>query len=306
VPRRLARPGALPVEQLPELIRTFADLPYAPFTEAARQYHLRTYVAWCAERQRPPWPPTLSGLMQYAADRAPGHSYFTVREHVRIVSMVERRRSGIDLYARIEMQQLLDGIRRDSPPRPVLPLRPAQVHELLAYRPATGTQRLVRSALLLSYAAGLSLSEHNRIRCEMIVFERQGATISDLGPDRPLVFIGAARDIDRCPVRALRQLVGERTSGPLYTSVRSRGKEKGWTYWGLGAEMGRYGRTANVAPLSNDRIRLAGLIEQARHIDLVRLAHFHGYRSVNTLAALLGRYIEVNAGTRFPRRRRGA
>jgi hypothetical protein len=50
-----------------------------------------------------------------------------------------------------------------------------------------------------------------------------------------------------------------------------------------------------VTPLSNDRIRVAGLLEQIQHIDIVRLAHFHGYRHVEPLANLLGRYVAVTS-----------
>ena len=34
-------------------------------------------------------------------------------------------------------------------------------------------------------------------------------------------------------------------------------------------------QTFKSIELSNDRVGLAGMIEQPRHIDVVRLAHFH-------------------------------
>jgi hypothetical protein len=238
-------------------------------------------------------------MMEFSADRAKNCSYYTVRESVRIVSSVERRGSGVDLFARPELQLLLEGILRERPPCPVLPLRPAQVEKLFAYRPRTKAQCRVRVALLLSYAAGLGLSEHVGMRCEMVEFTPHGATVSEVAPDRPLLFIGMARDQARCPVRALRELIGERERGPLYTSPRSRGKEKGLTYDGLGCEIRRFGTWAGVVPLSNERVRFAGIIEQARHIDIVRLAHYHGYRSAGALAAHLGRYIDVSSGARY-------
>jgi hypothetical protein len=102
----------------------------------------------------------------------------------------------------------------------------------------------------------------------------------------------------------LRATVDGRTEGWVYTTVRSPRRDKQFSYDGLGHELARYGRAAGVTPLSNDRIRIAGLIEQARNIDMVRLAHFHGYRSVTGLAALLGRYVEVNAAIQWRAARR--
>ncbi len=302
--RVVCRPGTLPVAQLPDDARAFAELPYAPFTEEARQFHLRAYERWCAGRARVPWPTSLQTLLEFAADRAPGRSYYTIREHVRVVSMVERARSGIDLYAHCAMRKALEGIKRDCPPRPVAPLRPSQISLLFAYRPKTAAHQVIRTMALLSYAAGFTLSEHHKFRCEMVTLTDEGATIEGLGDDRPLFHIGPAQDAERCPVRALRATIGRRSDGYVYTTVRSRRLDKHFSYDGLGQELARYGRAAGVTPLSNDRIRIAGLVEQARNIDIVRLAHFHGYRSVNTLAGLLGRYIEVNAALRWSTARR--
>ncbi len=304
MPRVPSRPGSLPVSKLPDDARAFAELPYAPFTEEARQYHLRAYERWCTGRARAPWPTDLETLLEFAADRAPGRSYYTIREHVRIVSMVERKRTGVDLYAHCAMRKALEGIKRECPPRPVQPLRPSQVDRLFAYRPRTNSHELIRTMALLSYAAGFTLLEHHRFRCEMIGFVGEAATIEGLGADRPLFHIGPAQEPERCPVRALRGTVAGRSEGWVYTTARSRRVDKHFSYDGLGQELGRFGAAAKVSPLSNDRIRIAGLIEQARNIDVVRLAHFHGYRSVNGLAALLGRYIEVNAAIRWSAARR--
>lgn len=300
---RPSRAGSLPVAQLPNEARAFAELPYADFTEASRLYHLRTYERWCARHEIAPWPPTLTVLLEFAAERAQTCAYYTVRAHVRIVSMEERKRSGVDYYAYPELQRALDGIRRRRPPRPVPPLRPAQVEQLFAYRPTTAAQRRARAMLLLSYAAGFSLLEHVRLRCEMVEFAEDGVTIRELGADRPRIFIGKGQDLERCPVRALRELVGARTAGFIY-SPRSRSHDRHYHYDGAHHLIATYGRAAGIAPLSNDRVRLAGLVEQARHIDIVRLAHFHGYRTPATLATLLGRYVEIGAGAKWAFRKR--
>jgi hypothetical protein len=282
------------VAALPDAARFYATFPYSPVTEHARLYHLGTYERWCRDRAEEPWPPTLERLLRYAADRAQTKAFFTVREHVRIVSMVERKRTGTDHYAHPTMQLLLEGLKRERPPAPVQPLRPAQVDKLLSFRPCRVAQHRNRAMVLLSYAAGFSLTEHARLRCEMISFERDGAVISELGEDRPYFFIGPATNPDRCPVEALRRLVGEHTTGPVYRSSRCRTVDKRLQYQALAGEFAHFGRVAGVTPLSNDRIRLAGLLEQNQHIDIVRLAHFHGYRHVEPLADLLGRYVSVS------------
>jgi len=290
----VSRAGSLPVARLPVPARSFAELPYSTVTETSRQYHLRTYERWCGERGEEPWPPTLERLLRYAADRAQTKAFYTVREHVRIVSMVARKRTGQDLYAHPTLQSLLEGVKRERPPAPVRALRPSQVDKLLSYRPCTASQHRDRGIVLLSYAAGFTLSDHDALRCEMVGFGEDGATISELSADRPHFVIGRAKDPDRCPVEALRALIGERTSGPVYISSRCRARDKRLSYLGVAGEIAHYGRAAGVTPLSNDRIRLSGMLEQVQHVDIVRLAHFHGYRYVEPLAQLLGRYVAVD------------
>ena len=288
-----SRPNTLPVAALPDAARAFAELPYGPCTEASRQYHLRTYEAWCAQHGEEPWPPTLERLLRFGADRATTKAFYTVREHIRIVSMVERKRTGTNLYGHPSIQLLLRGLKRERPPAPVRPLRPSQMRALLAYEPPFPSQRQVRVMILLSYAAGFTLREHSRFRCEMITFTEHGAIIEGLDVDRPQFFIGRATDLEQCPVAALELLVAGRTSGPVYRSKRYESPDRAIRYDSMAWQMIRYGKTAGVEPLSADRVRLAGLLEQVQHIDVVRLAHFHGYRHVEPLAALLGRYVAV-------------
>ena len=290
----VSRANSLAVEQLPIAARAFAELPYSAVTEVSRQYHVRIYERWCRERAEQPWPPTLERLLRYAADRAQSKAFYTVREHVRIVSMIERKRTGQDLYAHPMVQTLLEGIKRERPPAPVRPLRPSQIEKLLSFRPRHVSQRRNRAIVLLSYTAGFTLNDHVGFRCEMVSFGDEGATVSELSEDRPHFVIGPAADPDRCPVVALRALLGERTSGPVYVSSRCRRRDKGLPYLAIAGEIKYFGRAAGVTPLSNDRIRLAGLLEQIQHIDIVRLAHFHGYRHVEPLAQLLGRYVAVS------------
>jgi hypothetical protein len=291
----VSRGGSLPVEQLPSVARTFSDLPYSAVTEISRKYHLQTYERWCRERGEKPWPPTLSRLMRYAADRAQTKAFFTVREHVRIVSMVERRRTGSDLYAHPTMQTLLEGIKRERPPAPVRPLRPSQVETLFSFQPCRAAQHRNRAIVLLSYSAGFTLGDHATLRCEMVSFAEEGAIVSGLSDDRPYFVIGRASDPQRCPVEALRTLIGERAEGFVYISSRCRAKDRHLPYSAIGGEIAGFGRAAGVRPLSNDRLRLAGMLEQIQHVDIVRLAHFHGYRQIEPLAQLLGRYVPTSA-----------
>jgi hypothetical protein len=288
-----SRANTLAVAELPQPARAFAELPYGPCTELSRQYHLRTYEAWCAQHGEEPWPPTLERLLRFGADRATTKAYYTVREHIRNVSLVERKRTGTNLYGHPSIQMLLRGLKRERPPAPVRPLRPSQIHALLAYEPRYPSQRQVRVMILLSYAAGFTLRQHSNFRCEMITFNEQGAFIDDLDVDRPHFFIGRAKDLKQCPVAALELLVGGRTSGPVYRSKRYESADRAIRYDSMACQIINYGKTAGVHPISADRVRLAGLLEQVQHIDVVRLAHFHGYRHVEPLADLLGRYVAV-------------
>lgn len=298
---RLARAGAIPVSELPGPARTFAEIPYSTVTESSRQYHLRTYERWCRERREEPWPPTLERLLRYGAESARAKSYFTVREHLRIISMVERRRSGIDLYAHPTLQTLLQGVERERPPAPVLPLRSFQVERLFNYRPRTQAQHRMRAVCLLSYAAGFRVGNHVALNCDMVSFQTTGAIVSGLSDDRPVIFIGRAQNIDRCPVDALERLICGRSRGPVYLTHRNRVPDGRLSYNAVAVGSAIFGRAASVTPLSIDRIRLAGLLEQIQHIDIVRLAHFHGYRQAHQLANLLGRYV---AAGQFRKRRR--
>jgi hypothetical protein len=289
----VSRADSLPVAGLPSVARAFAELPYSPVTQVSWNYHLRTYERWCRDRKETPWPPTLERLLRFAADRAQTKAFFTVRNDVRIVSMVERKRSGLDLYAHPLLKTLLEGIKRERPPAPVRPLRPSQVEKLLSFRPERATQHRNRTIVLLSYAAGFGLNDHAALRCEMVSFGEEGATISGLSEERPYFMIGRATEPARCPVEALRALIGERTSGLVYPSRRRRA-DPGLRYEPIAQAIQLFGVATGVTPLSNDRIRLAGLLEQVQHIDIVRLAHFHGYRHVEPLAQLLGRYVPTS------------
>jgi len=297
------RPGTLPVSDLPAAARVYAELPYSPVTEVTRQYHLRVYERWCAAVGEAPWPPTLEGLMRFAAERAQTKAYFTVREHVRTVSMVERKRSGVDLYAAPAMQQLLEGVKRDHRPRPVQPLRRSQLDALFDFRPQRSAQRVGRGIALLAYCCGFTIGEHVRLRVEMVRFAGEGAWIEELGDDRPLFYVGPARNPDRCPVRALSELIGTREVGPVFRGARCRSADGSFRYMGVERNLRCLGRAAGVTPLSNDRLRLAGMIEQSRNIDIVRLAHFHGYRGIEGFADLLGRHVPTSVAVW--KRRRG-
>jgi integrase len=297
----VSRGGTLAVAQLPDAARSYAELPYSAVTEMSRQYHLRTYERWCAEHRIAPWPPTLQTLMVYAAERAQTKAFFTVREHLRNVCLVERKRSGTDLFASPALHDLLDGIKRDRPPAPVLPLRAAQIEALFSYCPTTKAMRNIRCILLLSYTAGFTLNEHAELSCNMLTFKDDGVWIKGLDR-RPAFFVGSAKDPARCPVVALRALTSGRMVGPVYHSSRARSVHKGLKYRGIAHMIGRYGRLAGVKPLSNDRVRLAGMIEQSRGIDVVRLAHFHGYRHVLSVARRLG--CHSSSGDRYRRQAR--
>lgn len=143
------------------------------------------------------------------------------------------------------------------------------------------------------HLANAGLLEHSRFRCEMITFTEHGAIIDDLNVDRPHFFIGRAKDVQQCPVAALELIVAGRTSGPVYRSKRFESPDRAIRYDSMACLIIDYGKTAGVQPVSADRVRLAGLLEQVQHIDIVRLAHFHGYRHVEPLADLLGRYVPV-------------
>lgn len=288
---RNLRTPSVPLGALPPEARHFAEFPYSPVTEKSRRYHLRVYADWCTENALDPWPATLPRLMRFAAERAPLVAYFTVREHVRIVSMMERKRGGPDFYAHPTMQTLLRGIKRDRPPEPVSPVRPSQLKKLLAYRPTTAAQQRTRVMILLSYAAGFRLGDHTRFRCEMVDFADNGAWIRGLSEERPLFYIGPSDEPENCPVRALRGLMRDRTAGPMYHCGRSRGPAGNATYCGTGEAFRDYGNVAGVTPLSIERIRVAGLIEQSKKIDLVRLGHFHGQHCIEDLARSLDRYV---------------
>jgi len=281
--------ATLAISDLPPNARAFANLPYSAVTEVARQYHLRSYETWCERRDIPPWPPTLTTLLMHAADCAQAAAFFTVKERIRVVSMVERKRSGVDLYLHSTMQKLLEGIRRENPSAPVSPLRRDQVDKLFSYVPATTAQRNMRCLLLLSYCAGFTLGEHVLLRCEMLRFVETGVWIEGL-PRRFSFFIGSAQNPERCPVAALRSLTSGRTVGPVFYSAHNRPRDQGYTYSGTRNMVSSYGRLAKASPLSNDRVRLAGMLEQSRHIDIVRLAHFHGYAHITSFAQLLNRY----------------
>jgi hypothetical protein len=297
----VSRAGTVAVSELPSGARAYAELPYSPVTETSRQYHLRTYERWCADRDIRPWPPTLQTLLVYAADRAQTKAFFTVREHVRNVCLVERKRSGRDLFAHPALHRLLEGVKRERPPAPVLPLRAAQVEQLFSFEPATDSQRTIRCILLLTYGAGLTLNEHARLMCEMLVFTDEGVWIEGLDR-RSALFVGRAKDRTRCPVEALCGLVAGRMLGPVYYARRAHSSNKGLKYSGIANLIAMYGHSAGVTPLSNDRVRHAGMIEQSRGIDVVRLAHFHGYRSAESIAQLLGRH--TNMSERYSYRRR--
>ena len=45
------------------------------------------------------------------------------------------------------------------------------------------------------------------------------------------------------------------------------------------------------------------MVEQSKKIDVVRLAHFHGYRGVEAMADLLGRLVPTSVAA-WKRRRR--
>lgn len=302
--RSLVSRASLPLKDFPLSAQAFAELPYAAFTEQSRQYHLRTYERWCRERDEEPWPATLERLLRYAAQRAETKAYMTVRAHVRIVSVEQRKHGGHDLFAHPTMQTLLEGIKRERPPAPVRPLRPGEIDTLLNFRPKTTAQHRDRVIVLLAYAAGFGIDDHVALQCEMVRFSEHGAIISGLSEDRPHIVIGRAANPDRCPVEALRALIGDRTSGPVYRSSRSRSADKPLQYGVIAYQVAHFGRTAGVTPLSNTRIRLSGLLEQARQIDIVRLAHFHGYRSIETLAVLLGRYVGTSGQVKSRWRRR--
>jgi hypothetical protein len=301
VSRSPVRVGTLPVAQLPSLALAFADLPYSPITQASFFYHLRTYERWCGERGEQAWPPTLERLLCYGADRAETKAYFTVREHLRIVSLVARKESGVDLFANPKVQELLQGVKRLRPPAPVLPLRPSQIERLFSYKPRTESQRRTRGMCLLTYGAGFRIREHARLRCEMVTIDEQGAVIRGLSESRLDLFIGRAKDPQRCPVRALEELIAGRVRGPVFRGSRCRAADGQLAYFSAAQEIERFGRAAGVTPLSFERLRLAGMLEQVRHIDAVRLAHFHGYRDPEHLASVLDRHVPV-AG--YVRRRR--
>jgi hypothetical protein len=297
------RLGALPVAELPFNARVYAQYPCARHTDELRQYYLRSFEKWCASKNLTPWPLTAEALLQFASESAATKSYWTIRGGVRVISLEERKRSGVDLFALPAMQRLLNGIKRDRPPQPVQPLRPSQLNKLLDFRPRTAPQRVGCAIVLLSYCCGLNMIEHANFRVEMVRFEGDGAWIEGLSDDRPRFYVGPAQNPNRCPVRALRELVANRQHGPMYLGARCRSPERGLSYQGIVVELGRLGRIAGVSPLSNNRIRLAGMIEQSKKIDIVRLAHFHGYRKVGALANLLGRYLPTSVGA-WKRQRR--
>jgi hypothetical protein len=301
----LVRPGTVPVNELPDAARAYGDLPYSIVTNQSRQYHLRFYERWCAEHNMPAWPATLERLLTFAASCAKTQAYYTIRGHLLVITMVERKRSGIDLFADSRMYHFLGGLKRVKPPQPVSPLRADRVDALLAYQPKFKSQRTTRTIILLSYTAGFTLNDHANFRCEMVTFDEDGAMIEGLDLDRHLFHIGLGSDPDRCPVRALRALIDGRTAGPVYWSSRAHTPDGALSYRGIACDIQHYGRAAAITPLSNERIRLAGMIEQARHVDFVRLAHFHGYRQAETLARLLGHHIPGGGAFGYPGHRRG-
>lgn len=288
-----SRAGAPAVGDLPAAARAVAEFPYSRVTEANRQYHLRAYESWCTRLNATAWPLALPTLLAYAVDAARTKAYLTVRAHILVVSMVERKRSGRDLARHPTITALLTGLKRDKPPQPPRPLKAEQIERLFSYEPESQPQQATRSLLLLTYTAGITLTDHIALRCEMISFEGERAIITGLNVDRPSIVIGAGRSSDRCPVQALRHLSFGRKSGPIYISVRGRTRELGgMQYYGLADNIRYFGLAAGVKPLSNERVRLAGMIEQSRNIDAVRLAQFHGYRSVENISSVVGRHID--------------
>lgn len=266
------RIGAIPVHDLPGPARAVAEFPYSVVTQTSRRYHRASYEAWCAEHNIAPWPPTLDNLLRYASHAARTKAYYTVRAHVLFVSLIERKRSGRDLASHPTMVALLDGLKRERPPAPPRPLRTTQIERLFSFEPNRLSRRTTQSLLLLTYCVGITLTHHLRLRCEMVSFEGENAIINGSDEDRPMIVIGPARSPARCPVRALRFLISGRSSGPLYHS--SRGRIDGLSYAGTTGNIRSFGLAAGVTPLSNERVRLAGMIEQSRQIDMVRLAQF--------------------------------
>jgi integrase len=289
--------GGTPVGELAPAARVYAQMPYKPSAQKVHDYHIRTYESWCSNHGIDPWPPTLEHLIEFAAERAKDHAYNTVNGTIRVVTAHERHRGGRDLWSDIRLQVVLAGIERERRPMPVTPATPGEFEKIVRFLPRTWPQRRNRTMAILAYAAGFTGEELIALDVPAISFVDDRANIADERLRRSRIWIGRAREQRRCPVHALEDWLSilGRDDGPAFPPHLPAGDmaHRRISYRGLSNIFVLFGRDVGwTGRLSVERLRRGGIVEQARTVDIVPLAQFHGFKSPRTLADFLGIHVE--------------
>ena len=296
---RVFSAGKTAIADLSPAVRRYADKPYGLNAKIAWDYHLRAYECWCADRHLKPFPLDIDQLLLFGTDRAKTYAFYNVREDVRLVAMHHRKTTGEDLFCDTRVAAFLSGVRRLRPPQPVRPLRPDLFLQIVECDGSTWKTRRSRVMAMLIWSAGFTIRELHQLDVEMITLSDRGAQIKfpTSADYRETVFIGQARETRSCPVIALERLLTERQllKGPVFNRT-PKGRPDiviRLSMQGVSGAIRLLGKQAGIkSPLSVERSRLGGIITQSLNVDIVTLAHFHGLRAIDHLAAFLGRKTE--------------
>ena len=202
-------------------------------TRRLRRTAWDAFIAFCKGRNIVPYKNTEMAVALFITHmHAEGRSPNTIWAYSSCLRRVfEERGLTVDM-GHPNIRKLLSATRREGrPPKGKDPLRTEHVVAMLRATDNTPAGLQERALLLLIYAGACRRSEIVALDVEDLSFAPEGLTIhirkskTDQEGHGRRVDIAYAERVDRCPIRAVRQLLNSRgyTSGPIFRSGRRGG-----------------------------------------------------------------------------------
>jgi integrase len=206
-----------------EAARRYASLALAPRTMAAYTAAWRAFGAWCAPLALDVLPAAPSTVASYIASQAArGIAPASIDLALAAISAAHEIAGLASPRSAPEVRLVRKGLRRDrgTAQRQAAELTPAQLRAIVA---ACDTRD--RALLLLGFASALRRSELVALDVGDVRFVDGGLDVhlrrskTDQEGRGRSIDVHPGAHLETCPVRALRAWLGDRTSGPLFTSA---------------------------------------------------------------------------------------